>query len=331
MKTKILIYLLLAGFVLVGCSSGKPKIGLLVHSYDTPRWQSDEKYFTEAVDQLGGISVVKMAENDAQKQIQQAKEMIDEGISVLVVVPVDQFSAGQIVDMAHKNNIKVIAYDRLINNCWLDYYVSSDNVRIGEIQAEYLTNTIPAGNYALIGGPTYDNNSRMIFLGQMNIIQPYIDKGQISLIYNVFSDYWTEAEGYKHTLQLIETAKGDVDAILAGNDAIALGALRALKEKGLAGKVKLAGQDADLANIQEIMKGNQTMTVYKPIKTMAYTVAELAIHLADESPVPLATSTISNGNRLVPSYLVNPMAINESNIQMTVVAEGYQEADKILK
>ncbi|MBW8332134.1 MAG: substrate-binding domain-containing protein [Prolixibacteraceae bacterium] len=331
MKTKILIYLLLAGLVLVGCSSGKPKIGLLVHSYDTPRWQSDEKYFTEAVDQLGGISVVKMAENDAQKQIQQAKELIDEGISVLVVVPVDQFSAGQIVDMAHKNNIKVIAYDRLINNCWLDYYVSSDNVRIGEIQAEYLTNTIPAGNYALIGGPTYDNNSRMIFLGQMNIIQPYIDKGQISLIYNVFSDYWTEAEGYKHTLQLIETAKGDVDAILAGNDAIALGALRALKEKGLAGKVKLAGQDADLANIQEIMKGNQTMTVYKPIKTMAYTVAELAIHLADESPVPLATSTISNGNRLVPSYLVNPMAINESNIQMTVVAEGYQEADKILK
>lgn len=331
MKTKILIYLLLTGFVLVGCSSGKPKIGLLVHSYDTPRWQSDEKYFTEAVDQLGGISVVKMAENDAQKQIQQAKEMIDEGISVLVVVPVDQFSAGQIVDMAHKNNIKVIAYDRLINNCWLDYYVSSDNVRIGEIQAEYLTNTIPAGNYALIGGPTYDNNSRMIFLGQMNIIQPYIDKGQISLIYNVFSDYWTEAEGYKHTLQLIETAKGDVDAILAGNDAIALGALRALKEKGLAGKVKLAGQDADLANIQEIMKGNQTMTVYKPIKTMAYTVAELAIHLADESPVPLATSTISNGNRLVPSYLVNPMAINESNIQMTVVAEGYQEANKILK
>ena len=118
MKTKILLYFLLAGLVLVGCSSGKPKIGLLVHSYDTPRWQSDQKYFTDAVDQLGGVSIVKMAENDAQKQIEQAREMINAGISVLVVVPVDQFSAGQIVDMAHKSNIKVIAYDRLINNCW---------------------------------------------------------------------------------------------------------------------------------------------------------------------------------------------------------------------
>ena len=331
MKTKILFYFLLAGSILVGCSSGKPKIGLLVHSFDTPRWQSDQKYFVEAVDQLGGVSVVKMAENDEQKQIEQAKEMINSGISVLVVIPVDQFSAGQIVDLAHKSNIKVIAYDRLINNCWLDYYVSSDNVRIGEIQAEYLTNTTPAGNFALIGGPTYDNNSRMIYLGQMNILQPYIDKGQISLVYNVFSDYWTEAEGYRHTMQLIESAKGDVDAILAGNDAIALGVLRALKEKKMEGKVELAGQDADLPNIQEIIKGNQTMTVYKPIKTMAYTVAELAMLLSQDKPVPMATSTISNGNRLVPSYLVNPMAINESNIQMTVVAEGYQEAEKILK
>ncbi|MDP3912839.1 MAG: substrate-binding domain-containing protein [Bacteroidota bacterium] len=329
MKTKILFYLLLAGLVLVGCSSGKPKIGLLVHSFDTPRWHSDEKYFIEAVDQLGGVSVVKMADNDAQKQIEQAKEMINAGISVLVVIPVDQFSAGQIVEMAHKSNIKVIAYDRLINNCWLDYYVSSDNVRIGEIQAEYLVNTTPTGSYALIGGPTYDNNSRMIFLGQMNILQPYIEKGEIKLVYNVFSDYWTEDEGYRHAIQLIQSAKGAVDAILAGNDAIALGVLRALKENGMAGKVKLAGQDADLSNIQEIMRGNQTMTVYKPIKTMAYTVAELAIHLANESPVPLATSTISNGNRLVPSYLVNPMAINESNIQMTVVAEGYQEAENL--
>lgn len=330
MKTKIFFYFLLT-LLLVGCSPEKPKIGLLVHSYDTPRWQSDQKYFNEALEELGGVSVVKMAENDEQKQIEQAKELINSGISVLVIIPVNQFSAGQIVELAHKSNIKVIAYDRLINNCWLDYYVSSDNVRIGEIQAEYLTNTNPTGSYALIGGPTYDNNSRMIYLGQMNILHPFIEKNEIKIVYNVFSDSWTEAEGYRHTIQLIESTKGEIDAILAGNDAIALGVIKALKEKGLQGKVSVAGQDADLPNIQEIIRGNQTMTVYKPIKTMAYTVAELAILLSQGSPLPLSTATVSNGNRLVPSYLVSPMAINESNIQMTVVAEGYQEAENIVK
>lgn len=331
MKIRILLFLLLTISILFGCLTGKPKIGLLVHSLETPRWNNDQKYFTEAVDQLGGKAVVDVADNDEQKQIEQAKKMIESGVSVLVLIPVNQFTAGQIVDLAHKSNVKVIAYDRMVNNCWLDYYVSADNVRIGEIQAEYLTNLRPSGNYALIGGPTYDNNSRMIYIGQMNILQPLIEKGQIKLAYSVFSDAWTGEEGYKHTLELLAATKGQIDAILAGNDAMAVGVMKALKEKGIEGKVALAGQDADLKNIQEIIKGNQTMTVYKPIKTMAYTAAELAMNLAEDKPLSQATATLSNGNRLVPSYLVNPMGVNERNIQMTVVAEGYQEADKILK
>jgi D-xylose transport system substrate-binding protein len=107
--------------------------------------------------------------------------------------------------------------------------------------------------------------------------------------------------------------------------------VKALKEKGLGGKVALAGQDADLYNIQEIIKGNQTMTVYKPIRTMAYTAAELAMNLAKDKPLSQATATLSNGNRLVPSYLVDPVGVNENNIKMTVVAEGYQDAEKITK
>lgn len=331
MKTKILVYLLLSGFILAGCTPEKPRIGLLVHSFESSRWENDKKYFVEAVTQLGGEAIVNSAENDEKKQIDQAKELINSGVSVLVVIPVNQFTAGEIVELAHQRNVKVIAYDRMINNCWLDFYVSSDNVRIGEIQAEYLSNLRPNGNYALIGGPTYDNNSRMIYLGQMNILQPLVEKGQIKLVYNVFSDFWSEAEGYKHTTELLKTTNGKIDAIIAGNDGIARGVMKALQENNLAGKVALAGQDADLPNIQQIIKGNQTMTVYKPIKTMAFTVAEIAMHLAKAEALPPATATISNGNRLVPSYLVNAMAINESNIQMTVVAEGYQEASEILK
>ena len=331
MKIRILLFVLLTSSILISCLTGKPKIGLLVHSLETPRWNNDQKYFTDAVNQLGGTAIVDVAENDEQKQIDQAKQMIASGVSVLVLIPVNQFTAGKIVDMAHKSDVKVIAYDRMVNNCWLDYYVSSDNIRIGEIQAEFIKNLKPTGNYALIGGPTYDNNSRMIYIGQMNILQPLIERDQIKVIYNVFSDSWTGQEGYKHTLEALDASNGKLDAILAGNDAMALGVLKALKERGVEGKVAVAGQDADLPNIQEIIKGNQAMTVYKPIKTMAYTAAELAVNLAENKPLSQATATLSNGNRLVPSYLVNPMGVNESNIQMTVVAEGYQEANKILK
>ena len=331
MKAKILLIFFLAGGVLLGCSSGKPKIGLLIHSFETSRWKNDQHYFVEAVNELGGVPIVSIADNDEQKQINQAKEMINSGVAVLVVVPVNQFTAGEIVELAHQKNVKVIAYDRLINNCWLDYYVSTDNVKIGEIQAEYITRIKPKGNYALIGGPNYDNNSRMIYLGQMNVIQPEVENGNIILIYNDFADYWTEEEGYNHAVAMLDSTKNTIDAVIAGNDAIALGVLKALKERGLEGKVALAGQDADLPNIQQIIKGNQTMTVYKPIKTMAYTAAELAIQLAKGEPFAPPATTESNGERLVPSYLVNAVGVNESNIQMTVVAEGYQEAKEIFK
>ena len=179
MKTTIFLLLLLEGLILAGCAPKHPKIGLLIHSFDAPRWQNDQRYFTDAVKQLEGIPLVKVADNNPQKQFAQAKELINKGAMVLVVIPVDQSTAAQIVNLAHKKEIRVIAYDRLINNCRLDYYVSTDNVRIGEIQAQYLTKIKPKGNYALIGGPSNDNNSRMLYIGQMNSLQPFAERNEI--------------------------------------------------------------------------------------------------------------------------------------------------------
>jgi len=295
---------------------------LLVHSFETPRWQNDQKYFVDAVKQLRGVPLVKVADNIADKQFEQAKELINEGVKVLVVIPVDQSTAARIVNLAHDNEIQVIAYDRLINNCRLDYYVSTDNVRIGEIQAGYLSKLKPKGNYALLGGPPNDNNSRMIYIGQMNILQPLVTRGEINIAFRQFANGWTTAEGYRLAIAGLDSTANKLDAIICGNDAMAMGAIKALKEKGLDGKVAVAGQDADLPNIQQIIKGNQSVTVLKRIKTMASTAAELAMHLAKGEPADIYISTISNGDRLVPSYLVDAVAVNEGNIEMTVVAEG---------
>jgi len=322
MKTMIFSLFLLAGLMIAGCNNRQPKIGLLVHSFESPRWQKDQKYFVEAVKELGGIPLTKIADNDADKQFEQAKELINEGANVLVVIPVDQSIAAKIVNLAHDKDIKVIAYDRMINNCRLDYYVSTDNVRVGEIQAEYLTKVKPQGNYALLGGPPNDNNSRMIYIGQMNVLQPFVERGEINIVYRQFADYWTTDEGYRLTKACLDSTANKIEAIVCGNDAMALGAIKALKERGLAGQVAVAGQDADDANIQQIMRGNQTVTVFKRIKTMATTAAEIAIHLAKDEPVDPYLSTMSNGERLVPSYLVDAVAVNEGNIEMVVVAEG---------
>jgi D-xylose transport system substrate-binding protein len=333
MKTitsKLIVILMVGMFVLCGCDR-QAKIGLLMHSFEKERWKNDHKYFVESVEELGGSVVVAVADNDAKKQYQQAEELLNMGIDVLVVVPVDQFSAAKIVELAHKRGVKVISYDRLINNSRVDYYISADNVKIGEMQAEYLTKIKPSGNYALIGGSVYDNNSRMLYIGQMNILQPYVERDEIKIIYNEFTKYWSEDEGYKHTLKCFEKNGENLDAIIAGNDAIAYGALRALKERGLEGKVSIAGQDADLRNLHEIIKGNQTVTIYKPIKTMAWTAAELSMKLSENGDMVNVYTTVSNGKRLVPSLLLESIAVNENNIQFTVIAEGYQKEQEVFK
>jgi len=322
MKTTIFSLFLLAGLIFAGCTPRQPKIGLLIHGLETPRWQNDQKYFVAAVEQLGGVALVKIAENNADKQLAQAKELISKGAMVLVVIPVDQSSASKIIDLAHKKDIRVIAYDRLINNCRLDYYVSTDNVRVGEIQAQYLTKIRPTGNYALLGGPPNDNNSRMLYIGQMNILEPFVERGEIKIGFRQFANFWTPTEGYRLAIAALDSTKNKLDAIICGNDAMALGAIKALKERGLLGKVAVAGQDADMQNIQEITKGNQAVTVFKRIKTMASTAAELAVHIAKGEPIDPYLSTISNGERLVPSYLVDAVVVHEGNVEMTVIAEG---------
>ena len=320
-------------FLLNGCSE-KPKekleVGFLIHALDNERWENDRDFFVEKVQELGGTVNVQVADNDANKQLAQAKQLLANGVDVLVVVPVDQFAAAEIVKAAHVKEIKVISYDRLIKNCTLDFYVSTDNVEIGTLQADYITTIKPTGKYALIGGALSDNNSQHLYLGQMNVLQPLIEKGDIALVYNEFTLHWEEVEGFEHTKRILAKAS-DIDAIIAGNDAIAMGVIKALREAGKEGEVLIAGQDADLKNLQEIVAGHQTCTIYKPYEKLASTAAELAMKMANCEECEKTFLTVSNGEILVPAVLHEGMIVNKGNLKLTVISEGYQKEEEVFK
>jgi D-xylose transport system substrate-binding protein len=330
---KLITVIILSFFVLGGCGEKQNKdveVGFLIHAFDKERWENDRDYFVEKVQELGGSVQVLIAENDAAKQLEQAKELIAKGVDVLVVVPVDQFAAAEIVGVAHEKGVKVVSYDRLIKNCELDFYVSTDNVEIGTLQANYITTIKPTGNYALIGGAMSDNNSQFLFLGQMNVLQPLVEKGDINIVYNEFTQAWEEKEGYYHAMKILESNK-QVDAILAANDAIAYGVIKALRETGNEGKVLVAGMDADLRNLKEIVAGHQTCTVYKPYDKLASTAAELAFNLAINGAGENTYQTVSNGKKLVPVIYHAAMIVNRENLKLTVISEGYQKAEEVYK
>ncbi len=332
-QIKLFIGIFFVFSMLSGCGPKKKanvEVGFLIHELGKERWENDRDYFLKNVQDLGGMVTVMVADNDVDKQLAQAKELLAKGIDVLVVVPVDQFAAAEIVKEAHAKNVKVISYDRLIKNCPLDFYVSTDNVEIGKLQADYLTAIKPVGKYALIGGAKSDNNSQFLYLGQMNVLQPLVDKGDIKIVHNEFTVNWEEDEGYMQTRDLLKK-EPDVDAILAGNDQIAFGVVRALRDAGKENHVLLAGMDADLRNLQEIVAGHQTCTVYKPYDKLAATAAELAMKMAKGEPSEKTFQTVSNGSVLVPTVFHDAMIVNKENLKLTVISEGYQKEEEVYK
>ena len=313
--------------LITGCNQ-KPKIGFLMDNLNNERWKKDKELFVQKVEELGGIAIVEIANTDPQKQILQAQKLIDQDVDVLVVVPVDLLEAGEIVKLAHRNYVPVISYDRLIKDCNLDYYISTDNINVGELQANYLTKISPVGKYALISGPKSDYNAYLLRLGWMNILQPLIDKGDIEVVIDEFSNFWLPDEAYRIMSNYLKNTQ-DVDAIICGNDALASGAIIALQDIKKNGNVLIAGQDANIQAVRNIVAGNQTITIYKPIEALAYAAADAAIKIADGEAPSNMNITVNNGKRLVPAILLEASIVNRQNIKMTVISEGFMGESEI--
>jgi D-xylose transport system substrate-binding protein len=318
-----LLVLFLNGQILRAQEAGKLKIGFSFESMKGERWQIDRDSFEARAKQLGAVMISTDANGDDALQLRQVHDMIKAGIKVLVLFPHDPKMAAQIVDAAKSANVKVISYDRLVPDSDVDLYVSFDRVAIARLQAESLLKLAPKGNYVVIAGSPNDDGAKLLHDEQMKVLWPYVDRGDIKVIADEYNKDWLSSEAYLHTLAAIDSSKGDIAAVLASNDGMAMGAIQALREHHLAGKVLVSGQDADLANIICIVQGAQTMTVYKPIIKEAAMAADAAVHLAKGEKTEAGDMT-SNGKIKVPTILLKPVVVTKDNIKSTVVKDGFQ-------
>ena len=306
------------------------KIGFSMDTLKEERWQRDKQLVEQRAREVGADLTVQVANGSDSEQIKQAENMLTQGVDVLIVAPHNGEVAASIVEAAHRQGVPVISYDRLIKNSDVDLYISHQVVKMGEMQAQYLLDHVgkkPA-NFIIVGGSPTDNNALLLHQGQMNVLQPAIDRGDVKIVTDQYAREW-QAEA---ALNIVENAltrvSNQVDAVVCSNDGTARGAIQALEGQNLAGKVLVSGQDADLASIRLIADRKQTMTIYKPIQPLAFGAVDAALKLARGEQV-VTTETIDNAFKKVPAILLEPIAVDRNNIVDTVVKDGYHKLEAI--
>ncbi len=302
-------------------------IGFLMDTVKEERWQRDRDLVEKRAQEVGAQLLVQVANGDDNMQIKQAENLLSQKVDVLVVAPHNGEIAATIVEMAHREGVPVISYDRLIRNADVDLYLSHQVVKIGELQAGYILKRAPKGNYIVVQGSATDNNARLLHEGQMNVLRPAVERGDIKIVVDQPAREWLAEEALKIVENALTQVNNDVVAVVASNDGTARGAIQALDAQRLTGKVLVSGQDADLASLQLIVEGKQTMTIYKPIQPLAYGAVDAALKLARGEQVE-TNDTVDNGRKKVPSMLYEPIAVDRENIGR-IVKDGYQTLEKI--
>lgn len=311
------------------------KVAFLLPEDLTARWEGkDRPYFKEAMQEHAPDAevVFNNAQADATRQLDQAEAAITNGADVLVVAPVDLEAAASIAQEAEQADVPIIAYDRLILNAPVDYYVSFDNERVGRLQGEYLAkNTEEGDNVVVINGSKSDNNALSYHDGYMGVLKPLFENGTLTKGYESWTPDWNPADAQRQMEQALTRMDNDVNAVLSANDGMATSILAALSRQDLAGEVLVTGQDATVAGLENILKGRQSMTVYKAIREQADAAAVISAALlkGEEPDQDLITDQVDNEMREVPSVLLKPVTVTKDNIADTVIEDGFVERKQI--
>jgi D-xylose transport system substrate-binding protein len=304
-----------------GGGGDTPKVGVLLpDSKSSVRWETVDRPFLQKAFEAAGVDAdIQNAEGDKSTQQQQAEQMITNGASVLLLVNLDSGSGAAIAANAASQDVKVIDYDRLtLDTKDTDYYVSFDNEVVGKLQGEGLVSCIEEKGtknpqIAVLNGSPTDNNATLFKNGYDGVINPKFDSGEWKEIDDQSVPDWDNQQALTIFEQILQKNNNKVDGVLAANDGLANAAISALKQRKLP-QVPVTGQDATLEGIQNIVNGDQCMTVYKAIKKEADAAAELAIALAKGEEPTAETTPIDNGTEEVPSVLLEPVSVTKDNI-----------------
>jgi D-xylose transport system substrate-binding protein len=308
-------------------SGNKITIGFSMDTLKEERWYMDRDDFQAEAKRLDAEVIVSVAYDSASEQLKQVKSMISEGIDVIVIIPHDANIAASAVSLAKNAGIKVISYDRLVLDANVDLYISFDNVKVGELQAEAMIKAVPRGNYVIVDGPATDYNTVMIDQGIRNVLNPYIEDGKISIVKEFSTADWMSDEASDGMNKLLQNG-AKIDAVIAENDSLAGGVINTLAEYHLVPDVPVVGMDADLAACQRVVEGQQLMTVYKPINKLAVAAVGFAVKMAKGEDINV-TDKISDGKHKVPYYYITPEVVDKSNMVDTVIKDGFHQMSEV--
>lgn len=345
--------LMILSLGLSACDGGetadeKIKVGLSFSDFATERWKPESELLAAALEEKGYEVLIQEANHDVKLQNDQIDNMVSQGVKGLIIVAEDGEAVSTAVDKAAEAGVKVIAYDRLIKSKNISAYLSFDNVEVGRNQALGVlaalgipgSDTWTAENPAkvvLSGGSPTDNNAVLVRQGQMEVLQPHIDSGVITIVADQWVNNWDANEALKMMENILTAQNNEIDAVVASNDGTALGELEALKAQGLAGIVPISGQDATADGCNSIVKGEQTVTVFKDIRLLAPKAVELMDALIKGEEIEgvvnysLETLTGQDLEGEVACVFLEVVQVTADNVYDEIVVSGFQSYDDVYR
>jgi len=347
LKRRLLAVLALSVLLLAACSNdddggggstgatgatggGNVTVGVSWNNYNEERWAKwDEPAIQEALQACGAEYISSDAGSSAEQQLADVENLISQGANALIILAQDGEAILPAVQSALDQGIPVVAYDRLIENPG-SLYVTFDNVEIGRLEAEAVFAEVPKGNYVFIKGNSADANADFLRQGQQEVLQDALDSGDIKNVGESYTDNWDPAIAQTNMEQFLTDNNNDVDAVLAENDGMAGGVVAALEAQGLAGDVAVSGQDGDVAGLNRVALGTQTVDVFKDARELGKAAGEAACSMAQGTALQDVANTQafdSPGGNQMTSIFLTPQAITQDNLDVVLDADWVSQED----
>ena len=321
MRKTLLLASVAAASLASAAAAADLKVCVSWSNFREERWKTDEAAIKCALDAAGAEYISADAQTSATKQLADVEGMITQGCSALIILAQDSASIGPALDAAEDAGIPVVGYDRMIDDPRA-FYLTFDNVEVGRMQAREVLNVMPKGRYVMIKGSPVDPNADFLRGGQQEVLQAAIDAGDITIVGEAYTDDWQPANAQKNMEQILTQTDNGVDAVVASNDGTAGGVVAALSAQGMAG-IPVSGQDGDMAALNRVALGTQTVSVWKDSRALGKAAGEIAVALANGTAMDAVEGSAkfsSPSGKELNSVLLKPVPVTKDNLDVVLDA-----------
>lgn len=329
MFQKLTIIVALAAFF--SCSNKENfTVGYLNPSADRYRFVTEGNYMKERLQELGINTIIADAKDDEAVQLEQGYEMLDKGVDLLVIAAVNGNTIAPLVREANNRGVKVVAYNRLINNADYDIFVTGNNEDNANLFCQAALSRKPNGNYVIFAGDRFDQNGFELKEHIDRILKPHVEAGRINILYETYIEGWNRQRAAFEMDQVVQSYGTNIDAVIACNDPMGIGALEVLKKYNAHNGVVITGQDATISFVQGIYDGELTMTIYHPHKTLGYQTAELVSEiLKGKNAKEVANAETFNGLVSIPTFKIKSVAVTHENLDEILIKSGQYTLEEV--